>query len=57
MKQEEIALQILLKLMDKELNSLVNPNLTKGDSPGLDPEKVAKTYNKIFKCISQNLGS
>lgn len=48
MKQEEIALQILLKMMEKELNALVNPNLSTKESPGLDPEKVAETYNKIF---------
>jgi len=50
MQQEEIALQILLKLMDEK--SLKNPALTIHKiTDFFDPKKIAQCYNDILCTI------
>lgn len=55
MTHEEIALNLMLKILDRAVPEYASPELTgkTGDkSPYYDPEKVAASYRKMLDIIS-----
>ena len=53
MKKEEIALEILLKLLSKECAGSSNSYFKTDNGQAIDPEKVAETYNKILSILEK----
>ena len=57
MSANEVALQIVLKLLEASSNPLENPEFTvtygspPTEEPYLDPEKIAKVFTKIRKIV------
>jgi len=54
MTNDEIALQIMLKLIEGKADNINNSFRSEPNQSGVDPEKVAEFYCKLFNSLEKN---